>query len=385
MHQRPSELTPSLQWQFKSVEGILSTGAALHPDGLAEAEVDQIIVTTEGRLMPRLNHPFAENQLEEFTKKIGPLNIGQEFMMIVSRLERLLMDAGTLLVARERQFGLEIPFGPRDLSFSSCGCVPELVARHLPIGRPFTARLVQIDEESGRLRMTTHHVFHKLVPEPSALVGAQPCQLVQHAHGGPFVRVLTKLPPEASGFVFITKAGGDQLIDAAIGSQHTVHLSLPNRTRQSWPSDATVPDGLEPGQDSILHYGVVPPKNLATWLAALGDHRGARAAVYSLFERSHQLIGIDEAEYRQLEQCVGRNCTGRVIENNERGLELKLTEPSEVSAWMRAEEYSWFCDEQYQNVLVGQTLTVIGTEVDLTGPKAKVVISRRRLTPNPYT
>jgi len=72
-----------------------------------------------------------------------------------------------------------------------------------------------------------------------------------------------------------------------------------------------------------------------------------------------------------------------VIENNERGLELKLTEPSEVSAWMRAEEYSWFCDEQHQNVLVGQMITVVGTEVDLTGPK--VIISRRRLTPNPYT
>jgi hypothetical protein len=282
---------------------------------------------------------------------------------------------------------LEIPFGPRDLSFSSCGCVPELVAHFLPSGRSFTARLVQIDEESRRLRMTTHHVFHKLVPEPSTLLGAQSCEVVQHAHGGPFVRVITNLAPEAAGFVFVAKASGDQLGDVAIGSQDTVHLSLPNRTRESWPRDAAVPkslnDGDEPGQDSILHRGMVTPENLATWFAAVGSHRGARAAIYSLFERSHYLVGIDEAEYRQLEQCVGRNCTGRVIENNERGLELKLTEPSEVSAWMRAEEYSWFCDEQHQNVLVGQMLTVVGTEVDLTGPK--IIVSRRRLMPNPYT
>lgn len=382
-----SEHTPLLQWQFESVEGVLSSGAALRPSSIVEAEVDQIINTHEGRSVPRLHHPSTEDQFEKFTKKVGLLDIGREFTMIVTRLERLLLDAGTVLVAREEQSGLEIPFGPRDLSFSSCGCVPELVAQHLPIGRAFTARLVQIDEESRRLRMTTHHVFHKLVPEPSALLGAQSCEVVQHAHGGPFVRVITNLEAEAAGFVFITKASGDQLGDAAIGSQQTVHLSLPNRTRESWPRDVAVPerlnDGNESGQDSVLHRGLVTPENLATWLAVVGSHRGARAAVYSLFERSHYLIGIDETEYRQLEKCVGRNCTGRVVENNERGLELKLTEPAEVAAWMRAEEYSWFCDEQHQNVLVGQPLTVIGMEVDLTGPK--VIVSQRRLKTNPYT
>ncbi|MEI8120829.1 MAG: helicase-related protein [bacterium] len=381
-----SEHTSLLQWQFESVEGVLSSGAAFRPGILAEAEVDQITITPEGRSVPRLHHPSAEDQFDGFTEKIGHRDIGREFTMIVCRLERLLMDAGTLLVAREQQSGLEIPFGPRDLSFSSCGCVPELVVQHLPIGRSFTARLVQIDEESGRLRMTTHHVFHKLVPEPSALLGPQPCDVVQHAHGGPFVRIITKLAPEAFGFVFITKANGDQLGDVAIGSLHTVHLSMPNRTRESWPRDAAVPEGLndgdESGQDSVLHRGMVTPENLACWLAAVGNHRGARAAIYSLFERSHQLNGMDEAEYRRLEQCVAQNCTGRVVENNENGLELKLSEPAEVSAWMYAEEFSWYCDEPHDQVTVGQLMTVVGLEVDLTG--GKILVSRRRLTSNPY-
>jgi HrpA-like RNA helicase len=382
-----SEHTPLLQWQFESVEGVLSSGAELRPGSLMEAEVDQIINTPEGRSVPRLHHPSTEDQFEQFTKKVGLLDIGREFTMIVTRLERLLLDAGTVLVAREEQSGLEIPFGPRDLSFSTCRRVPELVAQHLPMGRSFTARLVQIDEESGRLRMTTHHMFHKLTSDLAAITGAQPCEVVQPTHDEPFVRVITKWAPEASGFVFIAKVSGEQLGDAVIGSQHTVHLSLPNRTRESWPHNAAVPAGLndgdEPGQDSVLHRGVVAPGALTTWLAAVGNHRGARGAIYSLFERSHQLNGIDEAEYRKLEQCVGRKCTGRVTKNNDNGLELKLTEPSEVSAWMRAEEYSWYCDEQHQNVLVGQTLTVVGMEVDLTGPQ--VIISRRRLTPNPYT
>jgi ribosomal protein S1 len=141
-------------------------------------------------------------------------------------------------------------------------------------------------------------------------------------------------------------------------------------------------DGDEPGQDSVLHRGVVAPGALTTWLAAVGNHRGARAAIYSLFERSHQLNGIDEAEYRKLEQCVGRNCAGRVTENNDNGLELKLTEPSEVSAWMRAEEFSWYCDETHDQVTVGQTMAVVGLEVDLAG--GKVLVSCRPLTHNPY-
>jgi len=381
-----SEHTPLLQWEFESVEGVLSSGAVLRPGDLAEAEVDQIINTSEGCSMPRLHHPSTEDQFENFTKQVRLLDLGREFTMIVTRLERLLLDAGTVLVAREEQSGLEIPFGPRDLSFSSCGCVPELVAQHLPIGRTFTARLVQIDEEARRLRMTTHHIFHKLVAEPSALLGAQSCEVVLHAQGGPFVRVVTNLDPEAAGFVFITKASGDQLSDAAIGSQQTVHLCLPNRTRESWPGDVAVPEGLndrnESSQDSVLHRRVVSPENLATWLAAVGSHRGARAAVYSLFERSHYLIGMDETEYRRLEQCVGRNCTGRVVDHNENGLELKLSEPAEVSAWMYAAEYSWYGDEPHDRVTVGQTMTVVGIEVDLAG--GKIIVSRRRLTSNPY-
>jgi len=108
-------------------------------------------------------------------------------------------------------------------------------------------------------------------------------------------------------------------------SQHTVHLSLRSSTRESWPSDVAVPnperlnDGDEPEQDSVLHRGVVAPKDLATWLAAVGNHRDARAAIYSLFERSHELNGIDEVEYRRLERCVGKTCAGRVTENNKMG------------------------------------------------------------------
>jgi hypothetical protein len=95
-----------------------------------------------------------------------------------------------------------------------------------------------------------------MLQSTSALLGAQHCNVVQHAHGGPFVRVITNLEPEAAGFVFITKASGDQLGDALIGSQQTVRLSLPNRTRESWPRDVAVPerlnDGNESGHDSVM-------------------------------------------------------------------------------------------------------------------------------------
>jgi len=66
---------------------------------------------------------------------------------------------------------------------------------------------VQIDddEKSGRLRMTTHHVFHKLIPDLAAIIGAQLCAVVQPARDGRFVRVMTKLAPETFGFVFIAK------------------------------------------------------------------------------------------------------------------------------------------------------------------------------------
>ncbi len=381
-----SESTMALKWQLDSTEGVLASQVAPRAGSSLEAEIDQIVVTPEGRSAPRLCHPAVGDQFNRFAKTLGAGAIGREFAMEVVRLERMLLDTGSLLIARESQSRLEVSFGPRDLSFSSCGRVAEIVAQHLPVGASFTARLVQIDEESGRLRMTTHHVFHRIISDLSTITGAQSCTVLQHARGGPFVRVNVGPSPETFGFALIAKVDGDNLANAPVGSQHKVHLSLPNRTRESWPRDAAVPQGLrtneEAEQDSVLCRGVVAANDLTIWLAEVGSHRGARAAVYSLFERSYQLNGMDEAEYRRLEMCVGRNCAGRVIEKNNYGLELKLSEPPDVTAWMPAEEFSWYCDESHESVAVGEPLTVVGVTVDLAG--AKVLVSQRRLTPNPY-
>lgn len=379
-----SQLQTQFSWTFDAVPGKLAAEGNL-PKGRFDAEVVQLVRAEDGVMVPCLKFPVSTTQFESFSKTISAADIGKEFTLKVDRLERLLLGEGSLLVARELTTGIEVNFGPRDLSFSGCGSVPELIFRYLAPGKTFVARLVQIDPDSCRLRMTTHHIMPQLFPNPIEVIGKSRVEVLQHSNFGPYVRLLRDEPPELSGFALIAKLDENQLTSEAIGRQHIVHLLLPSRTRESWPKDVAVPqdladDGSMP--EAIFYKGQVSLDQLSRWMGEIRDHRLARAAIYSLFERTYQLSGMDEKTYREWESCINRPLIGRVVRHGSHGIAFEVKEMRHVPLWMPREEYSWYYDEFPDDVVVGQELKFTGLEVDLI--KRQVYVSVRQLTPNPY-
>ncbi len=381
-----SERAPRPAWAEPKTPAVLSAGGRIQPGATVDAEVAQLAPSSSGALVPHLSHPVRAGQFEAFTRAIGPADIGREFTLTVVRVERLLLDAGSVLVARERTTGCEVTFGPRDVSFSACGAIPELIARRLPIGSQFSARLVQIDPESGRVRMTTHHVYARDFADPQAVTGRQTVEVIQTGSGNPFVRLVRPEESERHGFTMVARLDEDQLRGATIGTSHTVHLSLPNRTRESWPQGVAAPADLQndgpPIPEAVIARGLVTEEQVARWLKEVGDNRPARAAIYSLYERTHQLSAMDEAEYRRWESCIGKTVKARVTECNANGLQLDLAGLHGVPVWLQRDEYSWHCDETHADAKVGTELTVTGMEIELA--RRRILASRRRLTANPY-
>ena len=367
------------------IPAILAADGPFQPEQVVVAEVTTVATTEAGARVPHLRYPTGADQLERLIQMIGRDDLGKLFELTVIRVERLALDAGAVLIACEAKSGCEVSFGPRDLSFSWCGEVPELVARHLPPGSRFIARLVQVDPESGRLRMTTHHVFDTLYPDPKGVTGKQPVEVLLATETGPFVRIVRDDHPERQAFTLIAKLSCDQLRGEPVGSRHDVYLSHPSRTRESWSSDMPAPATLRGDAsttESVVVSGPVMTEKLVGWLDEVGDRRTTRSALYSLYERSHQLSGMEEDEHARWCSLLNQTVKAWVTKTSKPGVDLDLDGYPGVPGWLPREEYTWTCDETLADLKVGDQLLVKGREVDL--DRRQVVMSRRWLTPNPY-
>ncbi|MEI6605957.1 MAG: hypothetical protein WCP35_11650 [Verrucomicrobiota bacterium] len=79
-----SESAHSLQSRFDSAEGVLSSSSMeLSPGGVVDVEVDQIIITSEGRTVPSPIHPFAGEQCEGFTE--ADIGLAKEKILVFCR------------------------------------------------------------------------------------------------------------------------------------------------------------------------------------------------------------------------------------------------------------------------------------------------------------
>jgi HrpA-like RNA helicase len=351
-----------------------------------DAEVIGTVVAAGDSALPLLQHPGSRKSNEVLTSGFGPETIGREFTLEAIRYEHLALDNRMVLVAREIESGVEVILGPSDLSFSTCGQIPRIIFDRLGLGGQFKARLVQFDRECGRIRMTTHHVFDELKLETEKLCGVQEVELLVPVPRGSFARIRGLDEAEARGFMVVAMIGGERFGAEEIGSVHQVFIGRQSTIKESWPEGVPVPAGLdsERKDEEVL----LKSKQPLSWQATLDHitgqtgHITARAALYSLYERTNRLIGIDETTHDRLVQYVGSKVQGRIIEVNPGGIELRLEGRHDCKAWLPGSEFTWLKKESHLDCQVDEELEVQGMELDF--GDEKVIVSRRALTPNPF-
>ena len=370
-----------------SVSGVLTAqGSVIRPNQKVVGEVMQIIAYENGERRLMLRFISSEGSPAPQPKAFGATNVGKEYTFSNLRVEILPLDGGTLLIAREINSGVDVTFGPKDVSFSRCGLVPEKVFHALGAEKgTFQAKLVQFDEESGRVRMTTHHVFDELFPDPKVFTGQQQAIVIQNVSAGTFVSLERGAEALKKGFMVVARIPEGQIQGERVGTLHTIYASYPSRTTESWPNRAPTPNDpqfADPTTGKLTFRGIVSREKIDRWLSEVRGRRDSRAAIYSLYERSCQLNAMDDAEYRRWSASIGKQVKGRVERVTDAGLQIALSDSFGVRTWLPREEYTWYCDEDVSQLSVGEEITVTGLEIDW--EKSQVTLSRRKLTDNPY-
>lgn len=371
-----------------SAPGVLiAQGSVIQPNQKVLGEVIQIITSENGERRLMLSFISPEGSPVPPPKPLGATNDGKKYTFSNLRVEILPLDGGTLLIAREINSGVDVTFGPKDLSYSWCGLVPEKVFHALGGEKgTFQAKLVQFDEESGRVRMTTHHVFDELFPDPKVFTGQQHSVIVQNVSVGTFVSLERGADALKKGLMVVARIPEGQIQGERDGTRHSIYASYPSRTTESWPENAPVPKDQQfndslPGK--LIFRGTVAQEQIDRWLEEVRGRRDSRAAIYSLYERSRQLNAMDEAEYRRWSASIDKEVKGRVERISDAGLQMSLADSFGVRAWLPRVEYTWYCDEDHTQLNVGEEITVKGLEIDW--EKNQVILSRRKITNNPYS
>lgn len=373
--------------RLDSLPGLLKVGTDdLQPGEIVLAEVSEILTLESGERRVSLSFLSSAPDPKKRTNDISVSNIGKTFMLKDLRLESLPLDGGTLLVAREVNSGMDVTFGPKDLSFSSCGIVPKQVLKALG-GQAgiLNAKLVQVDEDSGRVRMTTHHVFNELFPDAKILTGEQNAIVFQNRPNSTFVWLERGVEALKRGFMLVAKVAEGQIQGEGEGTRHKIYASYPSRVTESWPKATPPKDPQfeELSDGKLMFRGQVSRDQIDSWIGEVRSRRDSRSAIYSLYERSWQLNAMDEHEYLRWSYSIGRRVMGKVDRITDAGIQVALPDSRGVNTWLPREEFTWYCDEDVSQLSVGEEITVTGLEIDW--ERNQVLLSRRKLTENPYT
>lgn len=366
---------------------LIAQGSVIKRNEKVLGEVIQITTSENGERLLMLSFISPEGSPVPPPKQLGATNDGNTYSFSNLRVEILPLDGGTLLIAREMNSEVDVTFGPKDLSYSWCGLVPEKVFHALGGEKgTFKAKLVHDDKESGRVRMTTHHVFNELFPDPKVFTGQQNSVIVQNVYVGTFVSLESGAEALKRGFMVVARIPEGQIQGERDGTSHTIYASYPSRTTESWPENAPVPSDQqfpEPLRGKLIFRGTVAQDQIDGWLEEVSSRRDSRAAIYSLYERSRQLNAMDEAEYRRWSASIDKEVSGRVERVSDYGLQMSLADSFGVRAWLPKVEYTWYCDEDHTKLNVGEEIKVKGLEIDW--EKNQVILSRRKITNNPYS
>ncbi|MDR1383185.1 MAG: hypothetical protein LBJ67_04965 [Planctomycetaceae bacterium] len=358
---------------------LLSTDPSIELGKVLKTEVIQSELLDNGTLKPYFKYPMPPDEFIKFsTVQAENFKIGNIFDMVVCRVENLLFSSDTLLIAREKITGYEVKFSAEDLSFYRLGIVPNLLINYLPPGSEFKAKLIQIDPETSQLKMTTHHVYSQLFPDPQVLLGKQRIKFI---YSDSFVQILTDESPEKQGFLLL--ANIRNLSDEFVfGGESIANISLPNRTIESWMQDVNKPEELTNGDDSKIRYDKPIPENLMMkWLSNIinqdipnDSKRFATTAIFNLYLRSNQLRGISQQEFSRLEDIIGKIVIAKVLESNSSGLKLSISDYPDTNVWMSKNEYSWFGCEDFA---IGAGIQVKVLDVDYSRLPVQINVSRK--------
>ena len=364
-----------------AVIGKLETTETLKEGETIQAEV-LAEETGEGL---RVRYPTTRELFAKFLQVYSDRDIGASFNVAAVRLEQLPFGYGAVLVVRELKTGLEIKMGPRDLSFSTARCVPELVFAAVGRGTEFSVTLFQIDREASRVRVTSHGRFPELFPTAADL-GMVDIRVLEHTPNGPFVQIIDSRNPEAHGFTLVTRLPEGSFPGTSAGVLGRAFLAFRKKTKENWP-DSVEPDdpalSLEFGQ--IIHRGPVSQPTLLKWMAQVDD-APSRAALYSLYERSHELDAVDEAAMQVRKDLANQLCEATVRSVNDHGAVVTLSSPAGGEGWLAKQEITWIESDDKDawklSLVVGSKHQVRILETPPT--KDQLAVSIRLTQPNPY-